>query len=146
MANILAPHPSPAPPSPNPPVAVGNRAAQHALANEEYRAVDPVRLTVPLLDDLQDLICVICKKLPFQPLQTPCKHYYSSGGCPNDWDRHTTPECPQCNAPVTRPLSAAPRMVKNMVDALQIRCKHNQKHIVILKCRERIAPLVSTLF
>ena len=132
MANILAPHPSPAPPSPNPPAAVGNRAA-HALANEEYRAVDPVRLTVPLLDDLQDLICVICKKLPFQPLQTPCEHYYcSSDGCPNGWDRHTTPECPQCNAPVTRPLSAAPRMVKNMVDALQIRCKHNQKHIVTL--------------
>jgi len=100
---------------------------------QHHRVVDPDRLTSPLSADFADLVCAVCEGLPLRPMQTSCEHYFCSAeGCPEGWDRGSSPECPQCREAVTSPLTAAPRMVRNMVDGLQVRCRHNPEHVVRL--------------
>jgi hypothetical protein len=87
----------------------------------EAFCIDPDRLVSPVPQGI-DLACPLCLDIPMRPVQLPCEHLFCRPCLAKALSsRHGGRACPTCKAAsATKDIAPLPRMVQNLVSALQV--------------------------
>ena len=89
---------------------------------DEAFCIDCDRLVSPVPPGI-DLSCPLCLDIPLRPVQLRCEHLFCRPCLVKALlSSHGQPVCPTCKAPATlTDIASVPRMVQNLVGALQVR-------------------------